>query len=56
MISCLDSGCVVAILPKRAISLFPIIEFLSRSSRNKLNRFRNYVPAICILNEQVDMV
>ena len=55
MLSGLDGGCVVAILPKSSLSLFPIVEFLTSSSRYKLNGFRNYVPPVCVLNEQVDM-
>ena len=56
MLSGFDGGCVVAILPKSALSVLPIVEFLTRSSRNKLNGFRNYIPSICVLDQQVDMV
>jgi hypothetical protein len=42
MLSGLDGGCVVAILPKSPLSLFPIVDFLTSSSRNKLNEFRNF--------------
>ena len=56
MLSGLNGGCVVAILPESSFSLFSIVEFLTSSSRNKLNGIRNYVPPVCVLNEQVDML
>ena len=56
MLSGFDGGCVVAILPESSLPLFTIVEFLACSSRNKLNGFRDYVPPVCVLNEQVDMV
>jgi len=56
MLSGFDGSCMVAILPESSLPLFPIVEFLPCSSRNKLNGFRNYVLTVCILNEQVDMV
>ena len=56
MLSGLDSGCVVAVLTESSLSLFPVVEFLTCSSRNKLNGFRDYVLPVCVLNEQVDMV
>jgi hypothetical protein len=46
MLSGFDGGCVEAILPESSLPLFPIIEFLTCSSRNKLNGLPDYVPLL----------
>jgi hypothetical protein len=47
---------VIPILSKCAFAAFPLVVFLSRTTRDQLNRSRNRISFTIIHNQQVDMI
>jgi hypothetical protein len=56
MFSSFHGSSMIAVLPIGSSSIFPLVVFLTYSSRNQLHRFGDDVSLARIDNEQVDVV
>jgi len=56
MVSALDCGGVIPVLPKGPVAPFPTVEFLTRAARQKLHRTGDCLPIFTSENKQVDVV
>ena len=56
MTACFNCRRMITVFPESAFPILPLIKLLGCSSRNQLNRFRNYISAAVVPDEEMDMI